>query len=348
MSEERWVWVPFEVDKKFDGYRIDRFLAQRLIGYSRNKVQGILAEARVLKENRAPDGRRSPPEVWRSPAKPNTKVRTGDKVSIAYLRRPEAPLDSETSIPILFEDDDLIIVNKPGNLLSHPTDKIVDHTVLGVLRHCRPDLSKLHLLHRLDRETSGVIALAKNSKAARAWTRHMEARRIHKEYVAIVRGIVSPPEGVIDLPIGKEGGDIRVRQWVNVASAVPAITKYRLQSFFRPGLKVQPGDSLDQIQWSVVRVFPETGRLHQIRVHFAAIGHPLLGDPLYTGQGEIYKKMVDGRPTEADRTALGFPRVALHAAALTFPHPTTKKEPRVEAPLPQDMDCLISDKLMPV
>jgi len=343
MNDERWVWVPFEVDKKFDGYRIDRFLAQRLTGYSRSKVQSILSEARVLKKGRT--------------AKANSKVCTGDKIQIAYLRRPEKALASDASIPILFEDDDLIIVNKPADLLSHPTDKIVDNTVLGILRYSRPDLPKLHLLHRLDRETSGVIALAKNVKAARAWTRHMEAHRIHKEYVAIVHGLVSPAEGIIDMPIGRQGGEIRVRQWVNVPGAVPAVTKYTVISYvpsplvgegvgwgghrraFDPPPQSSPTRGEDVC--SIVRVFPETGRLHQIRVHFAAIGHPLLGDPLYTGEGEIYREMVKGKATEADRASLGFPRVALHAAALTFPHPVSKSELRIEAPLPEDMESLI-------
>jgi 23S rRNA pseudouridine1911/1915/1917 synthase len=320
VSAERWVWVPFEVDKKYDGYRIDRFLAQRLAGYSRNKVQGILTAARVLKEKK--------------PAKANTKVRAGEKVEIAYLRRPEKALSQEDSIPVVYEDDDLIVVNKPGDLLSHPTDKIVDHTVLGFLRHARPDLPKLHLLHRLDRETSGVIALAKNPKAAKAWTRDMEAHRIHKEYIAIVRGELWPLEGTIDLPIGREGGEIRVRQGVNVPGAVPALTRYE-----------RIGVSADL---SVARVYPQTGRLHQIRVHFAAIGHPILGDPLYTGAGEIYRKMVGGQATAADRLSLGFLRVALHAAALSFPHPVTKQDLRIEAALPQDMQNLISDKLIAV
>jgi 23S rRNA pseudouridine1911/1915/1917 synthase len=321
MNDERWVWVPFEVDKKFDGYRIDRFLAQRLAGYSRSKVQSILSEARVLKEGRA--------------AKANSKVQTGDHVQIAYLRRPEKPLAADTSIPVIFEDDDLIIVNKPADLLSHPTDKIVNNTVLGILRHSRPDLPKLHLLHRLDRETSGVIALAKNANAARAWTRHMEAHRIRKEYIAIVRGQIDPPEGMIGMPIGRQGGEIRVRQWVDVPGAVAAATAYEMIGGTRT--------------YSVIRVFPKTGRLHQIRVHFAALGHPLLGDPLYTGAGEIYQKMIAGQCTEADRSTLGFRRVALHAAALTFPHPVSKSERRVEAPLPEDMESLtlaISDKLM--
>src|SRR5271157_5044898 len=106
MTEERWVWVPFEVDKKFDGYRIDRFLAQRLTGYSRHKVQSILSEARVQKKGRT--------------AKANSKVRTGDQIQIAYLRRPEKPLAPEATLPTLFEDEDLLIVDKPGDLLSHP------------------------------------------------------------------------------------------------------------------------------------------------------------------------------------------------------------------------------------
>jgi 23S rRNA pseudouridine1911/1915/1917 synthase len=317
-TEERWVWVPFEVDKKFDGYRIDRFLAQRLVGYSRHRVQGILAEARVLKENR--------------PAKANTRVHTGDKIQIAYLRRPETPLAPEASIPILYEDADLVIVNKPGNLLSHPTDKIVGHTVLGVLRHCRPDLPKLHLLHRLDRETSGVIALAKNAPAAKNWMRLMETHRIQKEYIAVIRGALLPREGNIDMPIGREGGEIRVRQWVNVPGAVEALTRYSVVSL--------------NDDFSVVRVSPGTGRLHQIRVHFAAIGHPLLGDPLYTGEGEFYKRMIAGAVPSADRASLGFHRVALHAAALAFAHPITHKNLRIEAPLPADMESLISDKLV--
>ncbi len=326
-AHEKWVWVPFEVDKKYDGFRIDRFLAQRLIGYSRNKVQGLLAQARVLKES--------------NPAKANAKVRTGDKIEIAYRRRPERPLPPETTLSIVYEDADLLIVNKPGDLLSHPTDKIVDHTVLGYLRHSRPDLPKLHLLHRLDRETSGVIALAKNAGAARSWTRHMEARRIHKEYIAVLRGEITPAEGTIDLPIGRQGGAIRARQWVNVPGAVPAVTKYRLYSFLCPGQKQQCSDRFDLVKRSVVRVFPETGRLHQIRVHFAAMGHPIMGDPLYTGGGEVYQKMVSGTATASDRASLGFPRVALHAAALQFPHPTTQRELRLEAPLPEDMENLI-------
>lgn len=312
--EERWVWVPFQVDKEFDGLRIDQFLSRRLVAYSRSKVQKILAESRVTKEGR--------------PARANTRVRTNDQICIAYLRRPETPPADDLSIPVLFEDDHLLIVNKPADVLSHPTDKIVLNTVLALLRKGRPDLPKLHLLHRLDRETSGVLALAKNAAAARTWTTAMEKHHIQKKYIALVRGVPEPGEGVIDRPIGKQGGEIRARQWVDVPGAVPAVTGYRVVKDFRP--------------FSVVHCFPKTGRLHQIRVHLAALGCPILGDPLYTGEGEIFRKMIDGTVTAADRAALGFPRVALHAAALTFLHPVSKEAMRVEAPLPADMRAFVS------
>lgn len=321
MSElaQTWVWVPFEVEKQFDGYRIDRFLARRLQSYSRSEVQKILEGARVVKRGR--------------PVRASSKVRAGDKIQIAYLRRPEPPLAEDAALPVLYEDEDLLVVNKPAGLLSHPTDKIVSNTVLGVLRHSRRDLKKLHLLHRLDRETSGVLTLAKNPEAARRWASAMEAHQMQKEYLTVVQGRITSTEGVIDWSIGREGGDIKVRQWINTPDAIPAVTKYRVMSFFQSGSK--------QVERSVVRVFPLTGRLHQIRVHFAALGHPVLGDILYHGQGELYLKMIREGLTEQDRLSLGCSRLALHAVSLTFSHPFNGQKLRVEAPVPDDLASLI-------
>lgn len=319
-----WVWVPFQVDKKFDGYRIDRFLAGRLESYSRTQIQKILEEARVTKAGR--------------PTRASAKVKTGEIVEVAYLRKPEEPLTEDQSLPILFEDDDLLIINKPANLLSHPTDKTVLHTVTGILKHQRKGLPPVHLLHRLDRETSGVLALAKNATAARRWTKAMESHLVQKEYLAIICGVITPCIGLINLPIGREGGEIKVRQSVKSAAGVPAETAYQVE-------KISPKGDL-----SLVRAFPHTGRLHQIRVHFAAKGHPLLGDKLYQGEGEVYAKMIRGESTEADIEGLGFPRAALHAAGLRFRHPSTQKEMHITAPLPADMAAFIegwanSDKI---
>lgn len=314
----QWVWVPFEVEKKFDGWRIDQFLAERLTGYSRSKVQKILDDARVHKDGR--------------PAKTHSRIKTGDKVEVAYLRKPEKALAPDAALAFLFEDEDLLIINKPANLLSHPTDKVVRNTVLGILRHSRNDEKPLHLLHRLDRETSGVLALAKNPAAARAWTRAMERHAVKKEYVAFVRGRLDPAEGTIDAPIGRQGGAIRVRQWVHVPESAAAVTRYVTER------SAQTPHGLV----SRVRAFPQTGRLHQIRVHLASRGTPLLGDPLYTGEGEHYAAMLKGQLSDAERlSALGFARVALHAAQLTFAHPSSGKTLTVEAPLADDMAAFL-------
>ena len=145
-------------------------------------------------------------------------------------------------------------------------------------------------------------------KAARAWTRHMEAHRIQKEYIAVVRGKLLPKEGTIDMPIGRQGGDIRVRQWVNVPGAVPAVTKYRVITHFWGQSQEASGTILLlRAKKSIVRVFPQTGRLHQIRVHFAAIGHPSIGrSALYTVKGKFMKDGVGHRLHADDRASLGF------------------------------------------
>jgi 23S rRNA pseudouridine1911/1915/1917 synthase len=309
-----WVWVPFEIDKQFDGYRVDRYLAQRLAAYSRVQVQKILEASRVTRGDQ--------------PLKASAKVRGGERILIAYPRRHEAPIPGDAALPVLYEDNDLLVIDKPANLLSHPTDKIQLHTVLGYLRHLRPDLTRVHLLHRLDRETSGVLALAKNRAAARAWTKAMEERRIKKTYLAIVRGATPHKRGTLDAPIGRQGGAIKVRQWVDVPNAVSAVTRYEIVACCE--------------EFSLVRAFPVTGRLHQIRVHFASMGHPILGDPLYQEDGAAYRAMIEKGLTSDDRARLGFPRLALHAASIRFPHPITGELLRILAPLPPDFRAFLA------
>jgi 23S rRNA pseudouridine1911/1915/1917 synthase len=316
--ETEWVWVPFAVDPRYDGLRVDQYLAQRLAAYSRSRVQNLLKDSRVLRGDQT--------------LKASARVRRGDRILIAYPRRVEAPLPANAELPILFEDEALVVVNKPADLLSHPTDKIQRHTVLGLLRHIRPDLKTLHLLHRLDRETSGALALAKTKPAARAWAESMERREIKKEYLAVVKGTPHPREGVIDLPIGRESGDIKVRQGVHVPGASPALTRYKVLESRRA--------------ISLVRAYPETGRLHQIRVHLAAWGHPILGDVLYQGQGELYLKMTRRQLTAQDREQTGFHRLALHAARLRFNHPVTTRPLDISALLPADLSDFLENRGM--
>lgn len=312
---EEWVWVPFEVDKVYDGFRIDRFLSRRLASYSRSRIQKILQEARVLKQGK--------------PARASTKVRTGERVEIAYPRKREDPVPEGLQLPILFEDDHLLVIDKPSGLLSHPTDKTVLHTVTGLLKARRPDIPAAYLLHRLDRETSGVLALAKHPAAAKRWTQAMEKHEVQKEYLALVSGIPEPRAGRIDQPIGREGKEIKIRQAVTHNGGVSAITDYQTERIS------------DLHRVSLVRAFPRTGRLHQIRVHLASRGWPLLGDKLYQGSGELYLKMIQKTLRAEETASTGFPRVALHAAVLSFFHPISGHAMRIEAPFPGDMAAFI-------
>lgn len=304
-----WVEVPFEVQKPQDGQRVDAFLAARLHKYSRVEVQRVVAEGRVFVRGRA--------------AKASTRVADGDVVVVRYPRREEPPASIET-LEVLLEDEWLLAVNKPAGVLSHPTDKIVANTVTSVLKAMRPGMVP-RLAHRLDRETSGVLLLAKDAETSRLLADAFVERRIEKEYVAVVLGRVDWETKTVDAPIGREDAEIKVRQTVgdDGSAAVTEFTRLAVR---------------DDI--SLVAARPKTGRLHQIRVHLAHLGHPVAGDKLYIGQGEAYLKAVRGELTQADKDALGADRQLLHARRLSLVHPRTGAGLVLEAPAPADIRVL--------
>lgn len=283
-----WVEVPFEVQKTQDGLRVDAYLAQRLKRYSRVEVQKFIADGRVFLRGRA--------------AKASARLVDGDLVLIRYPRHVE-PACPHEALPVLHEDADLLAVNKPGGVLSHPTDKIVENTATTILRRQFPKLT-LHLAHRLDRDTSGVLLLAKNPEAARRLNESFFERMVQKEYLALVAGEVSWKTKTVDLPIGRDGGEILVKQAVS-KDGQPATTQFK---------RLASGNGR-----SLVSARPKTGRLHQIRVHLAHLGHPVVGDKLYNGDGESYMKMVNKTIDEDDIIALGAERQMLHASRLTLP-----------------------------
>jgi 23S rRNA pseudouridine1911/1915/1917 synthase len=213
------------------------------------------------------------------------------------------------------------VVDKPAPLLCHPTDKIQNNTVTSVLQRQFPGL-RLHLAHRLDRETSGVLLLAKDPRTARRLAACFIDRLVKKEYLALVSGEVSWRRKTVDAPLGKEGLEIKVRQAIGAGAA--ARTEFE---------RLTRGAGI-----SLVRARPLTGRLHQIRVHLAHLGHPVLGDKLYTGKGELYMKAVRKTLDEADWAELGAPRQMLHAQRLRLPHPATGQELSLAAPLPEDFN----------
>ncbi|MBI4348463.1 MAG: RluA family pseudouridine synthase [Elusimicrobia bacterium] len=299
-----WIDVRFEVPGDHAGARVDAYLARRLRRYSRAEVQRLILEGRVSLRGRA--------------VKAAARIGPGDRIVVRYPRREEPP-PSHARLDVLHEDRWLVAVAKPGGVLSHPTDKIVRGAATSILREQLGQ--RLHLAHRLDRETSGVLLLAKDPETARALTERFTERRVRKDYLALARGRVAFERRVVELAIGREGAEIKVRQAVAAGGQAAATEFERLAS----------GKAA-----SLVLASPKTGRLHQIRVHLAALGHPVLGDKLYSEGGEAYLKAVRRELTAEDLAALGAERQMLHAWRLSLEHPATGRPLKLEAPPPQD------------
>jgi len=220
-------------------------------------------------------------------------------------------------LDIVYEDDDLMIINKQPGLIVHPTKGHPTGTVANALMYYMEQTGKpfkIRFVNRLDMDTSGLLVVAKNSYTQNDYTKQMKENTVEKRYVAVVKGIVESDEGTIDLPIGRPDPD-HVRRGV-MEDGAPSVTHYKV---------------LDRYNgYSLVELLLETGRTHQIRVHMSHIGHPVLGDWLYEGLNPL---LID--------------RQALHAAKLTFTHPMTKKRMTFEAPIPKDIKKAIADITTP-
>jgi 23S rRNA pseudouridine1911/1915/1917 synthase len=279
------------------------FLAGRLPEWSRARLQALIAGGRV-----AIAGREAP--------KPSLRVRAGDRI-VVDVPPPEPSTIRPEPIPlnVVHEDADVLVIDKPAGLAVHPgAGRRTGTLAHAVLAHA-PDLTGIGgelrpgIVHRLDKDTSGLIVVAKNERALRRLQQAIQLRLVRREYTAIVHGRVRRAGGTIDAPIGRDPRH-RTRMAV-VASGRRAVTHFRVAECFADA--------------SLLEVRLDTGRTHQIRVHCASIGHPLIGDPVY-GRG------VPSR---------GLARQALHAGRLSFPHPTTGAAMAFESPLPEDLRALV-------
>ena len=304
MSEQR---IEFHVD--VSKVRLDKFLAEQVPELSRSAAQRLIAGGRVTVDG--------------EPAKPSHKVRQGEQV-VALLPAEESPglLPEAIPLDIVYEDRALLVVNKPAGMVVHPAPGHPGGTLVNaVLAYC-PELAasddeRPGIVHRLDRDTSGLILVAKSEKARRALQRQFKERQVHKAYLALLDGHLQPAWGRIEAPVGR---DPQHRQRMAVlAGGREAATEYHVLEQFAHQVGLAAGD------YTLVEAEPVTGRTHQIRVHFASIGHPIVGDEVYSRR----------------KTSLPVPRQFLHARRLGFKHPSTGQRLELEVPLPPDLEAVM-------
>ncbi len=296
MSEhitEQNIYIP----EKYDGERIDRFLSRDLEGLSRSYIQKLLKDGNI--------------EVNGRTVKANYKVNAGDEI-LVRVPEPEIPeiLPEDIPLDILYEDDDILVVNKPKGMVVHPAPGHYEHTLVNaVMYHCRDCLSGINgvmrpgIVHRIDMDTTGSLLVCKNDRAHQILAEELKEHSITRMYHAIIYGNLKEDTGTVNAPVGRHPTNRR-KMSTRSANGRPAVTHYRVLERF--------GD------YTYIECELETGRTHQIRVHMASIGHPILGDEIYGPSKCPYK--LQGQ--------------TLHAKILGIRHPSTGEYMVFDAPLP--------------
>ena len=218
---------------------------------------------------------------------------------------------------VIHEDADLLVVHKPADLVCHPTKGDEYSSLISRARIYLKAESAPHLVNRLDRETSGLVVIAKNTETARELGKICESRAVQKEYLAIVHGHVAAEQGMIDAPLGKDETSIVAIKDCVRADGAAAQTEFFVEKRFTRQAATSPS-ALRHLPFSLLRLLPRTGRKHQIRIHLQQLGHPIVGDKIYGGDPDLYLALVEGRLTEAQRGRLILPSHALHAGRLQF------------------------------
>jgi 23S rRNA pseudouridine1911/1915/1917 synthase len=303
----------FTVPSDADGARLDRFLASVVGDRSRSQIQRLIKDGHVHVAGRA--------------AKANQPVKAGQDVALDVPEPVDAtPQPEALPLPIVYQDRDLIVVDKPAGMVVHPAAGHASGTLVNALLHHVDDLSGIGgekrpgIVHRLDRGTSGLLVVAKHDAAHEELARQFRDREVEKEYIALVWGVVQAGRR-IDAPIGRDPVQ-RQKMSARARRSRSAVTRIVRADPINPAL-------------TLARVAIHTGRTHQIRVHLSAIGHPIVGDSLYGG---VHRRV----PGDL-RAVTHLNRPFLHAARLAFTHPTDGRRMEFESPLPEDLQRVLSE-----
>jgi 23S rRNA pseudouridine1911/1915/1917 synthase len=313
-------------DAEHAGWRLDRFLAAALPDFSRARLQQLLGEGRVTLNGRTVEDA-------------NHRVKGGDIYDVSVPpARPTRPQGQEIPLTVVHEDKDLIVIDKPAGLVVHPAAGNPDGTLVNALiAHCGDSLmgiggeARPGIVHRLDKDTSGLIVAAKNERAMASLAKQFANHTIERAYHALVWGCPRPASGSIESQIGRSQFD-RKRMAVLRAGGKTARTNYKVLEAYGPA---------ERPFASLVECRLETGRTHQIRVHLTHLGYPLIGDPQY-GRARQAPRAKTPAEEAAFTAATGFSRQALHAFTLGFQHPSRHKTIRFESSWPTDFAALVA------
>lgn len=298
MKHNEWI-VPQECANE----RADKVIS-KLEDLSRSYVQILMEKECILLNG--------------NPCKPNTKVKENDHIVIEYEDETELDLEpQDLHLDVVYEDEDVIVINKPKGMIVHPTSGSQKDTLVnGLLYHCK-DLSGINgvmrpgIVHRIDKDTTGLLIVAKNDKAHESLANQLKDKSVSRKYYALVHGVIAHDFGTIDAPIGRDPKD-RQKMCVIAKNSKHAVTHFKVIERFK--------------EYTLVECSLETGRTHQIRVHMQYIGHPVVGDPKYS-----YRKTMNCNGQ------------LLHAHELTFVHPRTQEKMVVEAKLPLQFEEILND-----
>jgi 23S rRNA pseudouridine1911/1915/1917 synthase len=310
----------FIVDEDAPSDRLDRWLARQLPEHSRNVIQRWIKEGNVV--------------VNDAPARANQRLAPGDRIDLLVPESPRATELAPEEIPlsVLYEDQDIIVIDKPAGLVVHPAPGHAGGTLVNAILHHVPDLTGIGgevrpgIVHRLDKDTSGTIVIAKHESALRNLQAQFKSRKVEKRYIALVEGKLGEDQGRIVAPLGRDPRN-RKRQAVILGDSTSSLTARAATTAFKvlAHYTVPLHNDLGRGNFTLVQVHPITGRTHQIRIHFAWLGHPLVGDPIYGLR----------------RQRLNSPRLFLHAASLAFTLPSTGQWVEFSAPLPSELQDVL-------